>query len=81
MSTKVMSLSEFQTGTETILRDCCDSHETVVVELPDHRRVTIQSSDDDDLIDRLIETNAEFRELLRKSAAGPRHPFPFSKSE
>jgi hypothetical protein len=32
-------------------------------------------NDDDDLIDRLIVSNAEFRALLEKANASPRKPF------
>jgi hypothetical protein len=50
-----------------------------VVELPDHRFVAIQPLDaddeDDSLVNELIDTNADFRALLEKSAASPRRPF------
>jgi hypothetical protein len=47
--------------------------------LPDHRIVTIQTlepADDDSLIDELLEQNPAFRELVEKSKASPRKPFP-----
>jgi hypothetical protein len=50
----------------------------VVVELPDHRLVSIQGlepDEDDDLIDRLVESNASFRALVEKSKASARRPF------
>jgi hypothetical protein len=49
--------------------------------LPDHRLVSIQgleSDDDDDLVDRLLESNSAFRALVEKSKASPRRPFPTS---
>jgi hypothetical protein len=51
----------------------------MVVELPDHRLVAIQpldATEDDDLINGLLESNPRFRELVAKSKAGPRKPFP-----
>ena len=79
MSTKVMSLSEFAAADPVqLIQDCCDSHETLLVEFPDHRRVRIESTEDDDFMNRLIESNAEFRQLLKESAAGPWHKFPLA---
>jgi hypothetical protein len=50
-----------------------------VVELPDHRFVAIQPLDaddqDDTLVSDLIDTNADFRALVERSAASPRKPF------
>lgn len=79
MDIEVIPLSQLQTDTPGLLTRCCDSGQTVVVELPDHRLVAIQSLDpedeDDSLISDLIETNADFRALVKKSAASPRKPF------
>ena len=76
MSTKVITLKELTANTEALLRDCYESGQPVVVELSDHRRVTVWPYDeDDDLVDRLIETNADFRALLAKSKASGRMPF------
>jgi hypothetical protein len=50
-----------------------------VVELPDNCLVAIQGlepGDDDDLVDRLLESNPSFRALVEKSKASPRRPFP-----
>ena len=52
-----------------------------VVELPDHRLMLIQPLDpaeDDDLINRLLELNPSFRDLVAKSKASPRKPFPLT---
>ena len=79
MDIEVIPLSQLQTDTPGLLTKCCDSGQPVVVELPDHRFVAIQPLDgddeDDSLVSDLIETNAEFRALLEKSAAAPRRPF------
>ena len=72
-------LSHLVADPERILRDCLDSGESLVVELPDHRLVAIRGlepDEDDDLVDRLIATNSAFRERVQRSKAGPRKPFP-----
>jgi hypothetical protein len=49
------------------------------VELPDQRLVAIQpldATEDDDLINELLESNPRFRELVAKSKTEPRKPFP-----
>jgi hypothetical protein len=77
MATKIIPLHELTAHTEQYLKDCVESGETLVVELPDRRRVTMSPFDpDDDLVNDLIEHNAEFQALLAKSAASPRKPFP-----
>lgn len=77
MTTKIMTLNDIPSQTEDFLRRCCDDGKSLIVELPDHRRVSVQMhDDDDDLIDRLIEGNAAFRQLLAKSQASPLLPFP-----
>lgn len=77
MTTKVMTLNEVPSQTEEFLRRCCDDGQSLVIELPDHRRVSVQMHDaEDDLIDRLIDKNTAFRRLLGKSQASPLLPFP-----
>ena len=79
MTTRVLSLDELRQGLDGVLESCCEPGRTVVVELPNQRRVTIQNWDaDDDLVDRLLEGNAKFRDMAQKSFSGPRRPFPFS---
>lgn len=79
MTTKVISLNEFEHGWRSVLESCTEPGQSVVIELPNQRRVSIQNWDeDDDLIDRLLENNAEFREMAQKSFAGPRRPFPLT---
>ena len=79
MDIEVIPLSQLQTDTAGLLTKCCDSGQSVVVELPDHRFVAIQpleaSDEDDSLVSDLIDTNAAFQALLRKSAASPRKSF------
>lgn len=79
MDIEVIPLSELQTDAPGLLTKCCDSGQPVVVELPDHRFVAIQSLDaddeDDTLVSDLLETNADFRALVAKSAASARKPF------
>ncbi|MBM4091635.1 MAG: hypothetical protein FJ276_19740 [Planctomycetes bacterium] len=79
MDIKVIPLSQLQTDAPGLLTRCCDSGQPVVVEIPDHRLVAIQPLDaddeDDTLISDLIDTNADFRALVEKSALSPRKPF------
>lgn len=76
MSTKVIPLTDLQANVERLLNDCCDTGSPLVVEMPDHRLISIQPVEqDDDLVDRLIAQNPRFQELLSKSAAGPCKPF------
>ena len=54
--------------------------QTLVVELPDRGWISIQPlEEDDNLVNQLIEHNPTFRELLARSIAGPREPFPFGE--
>jgi hypothetical protein len=79
MSIKLIPLSRLEADPRGTLNECLDSGEAMVVELPDHRLVAIQGlepDEDDDLVDRLIESNPAFRALVRKSKASPRKPFP-----
>ena len=79
MSIKLIPLSRLEADPQQVLSDCLDSGQALVVELPDHRLVSIRGlepDDDDDLVDRLIESNPSFRALVEKSKASPRRPFP-----
>jgi hypothetical protein len=79
MSIKVIPLSSLEADPRGTLTECLDSGEALIVELPDHRLVSIQAlepDDDDDLVDRLLESNPAFRALVEKSKASPRKPFP-----
>ena len=77
MTTKVISLDEFEHGLRGVLESCSLPGQSVVIELPNQRRVSIQNWDEDDgLIDRLLENNSELRDMTQKSFAGPRRPLP-----
>jgi len=79
MSIKLIPLSQLAADPQGTLNECLDSGQALVVELPDHRLVSIQSlepDEDDDLVDRLIESNPAFRKLVAESKASPRRPFP-----
>jgi len=74
-----MPLSRLEADPTGALSECADSGSIMVVELPDHRLVAIQSlesTEDDDLIDDLLANNPRFRELVAKSKAGKHKPFP-----
>lgn len=82
MDTKVIPLSDLQADPEGVLRRCYNSGEPLIVELPDRGLISIRPVDeDDDLVNELIEHNPAFRQLLAKSIAGPREPFPFGGLE
>jgi hypothetical protein len=74
----VIPLSRLEADPRGTLTECLDSGAALVVELPDHRFVSIQGmepDDDDDLVDRLLESSARFRALVEKSKASARKPF------
>jgi hypothetical protein len=76
---KTIPLSQMQADPTGTLTECADSGSVLVVELPDRRLVAIQpldAAEDDDLINELLERNPAFRDLVAKSKAGPRKPFP-----
>ncbi len=76
---KVIPLSRLEADPPGTLNECLDSGQSLVVELPDHRLVSIQAlepTDDDSLIEDLLESNASFQALVEKSKASPRQPFP-----
>lgn len=78
MAIKTIPLSRLQTELETTLNECAASGETVVVEMPDHRLLAIQSlepQEGDSLTDELLANNAKFQALVAKSKAAPRKPF------
>jgi len=78
MDTKVIPLSDLQADAEGVLSRCYDSGQPLIVELPNRGLISIRPvEEDDDLVNQLIEHNPAFRELLAKSIASPREPFPF----
>ena len=79
MVIKKIPLSQLEKDTKGTLSACCDSGQSLVVELPDHRLVTIQAlepGEDDSLIDELIKSDPSFRAMIERSKASPRKPFP-----
>ena len=78
MSIKTIPLSRLETHLRATLNECADTGDAVVVELPDQRLIAIQAmdaTDDDPLVDHLLQSNAAFRALVAKSKASPRKPF------
>lgn len=78
MDIKTIPLSQLEADPRGTLNECADSGQALVVELPDRRLVAIQTlepSEDDSLVDELLESNAAFQALVAKSKAGPRKPF------
>jgi hypothetical protein len=78
MDIKTIPLSRLEANLRETLNECADSGLAFVIELPDHRLVAVQPlepSEDDSLMDELLEQNARFQALVAKSKAGPRKPF------
>ena len=78
MDIKTIPLSLLEMGPKGTLNECADSESILVVELPDQRLVAIQSleaTEDDDLVNELLESNAAFRAMVAKSKASPRKLF------
>jgi hypothetical protein len=79
MDIEMIPLSQLQTNPQRLLNECCDTGKPLIVELPDHRFVAIQSIEpndgDDSLVNDLIESSADFRALIAKSKASPRKEF------
>ncbi len=78
MAIKTIPLSRLETDLKKTLHECAESGETVIVEMPDQRFLTIQPLDpqeDDSLMDELLASNPKFQALVAKSKAGPRKPF------
>ncbi|HEY1860894.1 MAG TPA: hypothetical protein VGG61_11095 [Gemmataceae bacterium] len=81
MDIKTIPLSRLEADPRGTLSECADSGATVVVELPDQRFVAIHALDpteDDDLINHLLQSNPSFRALVAKSKASLRKPFRLS---
>jgi hypothetical protein len=81
MAIKTIPLSRLEMDLTKTLNECATSGETLVVEMPDQRLLAIQSLDplqDDELTNELLMSNPRFQELVAKSKASPRKPFPGS---
>lgn len=75
---KTIPLSRLESDPAGTLRECADSGQAVVVELPDHRLLAIHpvdSSEDDSLTSDLLENNGAFQELVARSARSAKKPF------
>ena len=78
MGIKTIPLSRLEMDLRGTLRECADSGQAFVVELPDGRLLAIQPldpSEDDELTSELLESNPEFQALVARSKASPRKPF------
>jgi len=78
MGIKTIPLSRLEADPSGTLKECADLGYALVVELPDHRLIAIQSlepADDDPLVSELLESNDRFQELVVRSKGSPRKPF------
>jgi hypothetical protein len=78
MGIKTIPLSRLEQDPRAAQNECADSGAGLVVQLPDQRRIAIQSldaGDDDTLVEDLIRANPEFRALVEGSKRGPRKAF------
>ncbi len=78
MDTKIIPLSRLETDLLATLNECADTGQAFVIELPGQRHVAIYSlepDEDDDLVNTLIETNPDFREMLARAKASLTKPF------
>jgi hypothetical protein len=78
MAIKSIPLSRLEADLKKTLEECAESGETIVVEMPDQRLLTIQSlqpQEDDTLVDELLASNPRFQALVTKSKTSPRKPF------
>lgn len=78
MAIKSIPLSRLEADLKKTLEECAESGETIVVEMPDQRLLTIQSlqpQEDDTLVDELLASNPKFQALVTKSKTSPRKPF------
>jgi len=79
MDIKTIPLSQLETDLQATLVECAESGQAVVVALPGQRMVAIQALDateDDTLVDDLLQSNPDFQSLVAKSKSSARNPFP-----
>jgi predicted neuraminidase len=79
MDIKTIPLSRLETNLQATLVECADSGQAVIVTLPDRRLIateSLETTEDDSLVDNLLESNPEFQSLVAESKASPRKPFP-----
>jgi hypothetical protein len=78
MGIETIPLSRLEKDPRGTLNECADSGKAFVIELPDHRLIALQAletTEDDDLVNQLLESNLAFQSLVAKSKQGPRKPF------
>lgn len=78
MDIKTIPLSELEAHLGATLRECADTGQAIIVELPDQRLVAVQALEatgDDSLIDDLLQSNPAFQALVAKSHSSPRKSF------
>ena len=78
MAIKTIPLSRLETDLKQTLHECAVTGEAVVVEMPDHRLLAIQTlepDEDDKLVNELLSGNPRFQALVAKSKDSPRKPF------
>lgn len=78
MHIKTIPLSTLENALEETLNECAESGQTVVIEMPDHRLLSLQSLEadgSDDLMNELLASNSKFTDLVEKSKGSPRKPF------
>jgi hypothetical protein len=78
MGIKQIPLSRLEADPQGTLTECLDSGLSLIVELPDHRFVSIQTlepAEDDSLVDELLQSSPSFRAMVEKSKTSPRRPF------
>jgi hypothetical protein len=78
MAIKTIPLNKLETDLRKTLNECAESGQTVVVEMPDQRLLTIQPLDpqeDDSLMDELLAANPQFQALVEKSKHSARKPY------
>jgi len=79
MDIKTIPLSRLVEDPRGTLNECAESGQAFIVELPDQRLIAIQlldPSEDDDLLNQLLESNPAFQDLVARSKASPRKDFP-----
>ena len=84
MAIKTIPLSRLEAELTKTLNECAESGQTVVVEMPDQRLLTIQPLDpqeDETLMDELLASNEKFQALVAKSKASPHKPFSQGQRE
>ena len=79
MDIKMIPLSRLEANPKGTLDECVDTGQTLVIELPDHRLVSIQPlepADDDHLVDELLASDPAVQAAVERSRRSSRIPFP-----